>query len=228
MGKRGNMINLQPGDRAATGYLALPTSGTGPGVLVLHAWWGLTDTFTQVCDRLADTGFVAFAPDLYRGAQATTIEEARALSSHLDADETRATVTGAVADLRAHVAVRGDGVGVVGFSMGGSWALLLSALMPREIAAVVTFYGTEEADYAAARAAFLGHFGERDEWEPADAVRALEGQLRDAGRDVTVYLYPEAGHWFAEQDRPAVYDADAAHLAWERTVAFLRHALVEA
>lgn len=222
------MIDFQSSDRVATGYLALPKSGTGTGVLVLHAWWGLTGVFTGVCDRLADAGFVAFAPDLYQGAHTATIEEADALSSHLNVDETRATIIGAVDYLRAHTAVHGDSIGVVGFSMGGGWALLLSALKPREIAAVVTFYGTGEADYTTAQASFLGHFGTRDEWEPVDMVHELEGQLRDAGRDVTIYRYPGVGHWFIEENRPDVYDADAARLAWERTVAFLRRDLVRA
>ena len=71
----------------------------------------------------------------------------------------------------------------------------------------------------------LGHFAEHDEFEPADEVSSLEDDLRRAGRPVRFHVYPGAGHWFAEEDRPEAYDAAAASLAFRRTVGFLRSQL---
>jgi carboxymethylenebutenolidase len=115
------MITFSAGEGSGNGYLALPAGGSGPGVLVLHAWWGLTDTFKAVCDRLAGAGFVALAPDLHRGRTAATIDEAKALvgMAQRDPDAVEAIALGALAHLRAHPAVRGDHAGIVGFSMGG-------------------------------------------------------------------------------------------------------------
>jgi carboxymethylenebutenolidase len=210
----------------AHGYLALPAAGSGPGVIVIQEWWGLTDHIVDITDRLAREGFVALAPDLYRGRTATTIAEAEALLDTLTVAEGIAILTGAVAHLRSHPATRGDKIGVMGFSMGANWALNLSTRMTENLAAVVLFYGSEEADFSTARAAYLGHFAEEDEWEPDERVRDMELQMRAAGREVTFHRYPGTGHWFFEQNRPDAYDAAAASLAWERTLAFLRSHLM--
>ncbi len=215
-------------EAGATGhraYLAVPEGGTGPGVLVLHAWWGLTPDFTGVCGRLAAAGFAALAPELYAGgATATTIAEAEALRDAHDAAaaEVEAVIQAAVEQLRGLPAVSDERIGVIGFSLGAYWALLLSQARPDDVAAVVTVYGTDDGDYGTARAAYLGHFAEHDEYEPLEAVRALEEKIRAAGREVTFHVYPGAGHWFVEPGQPRVYDAAAAELVWERTLAFLR------
>ena len=102
--------------------------------------------------------------------------------------------------------------------------------MPLEdhIAAAVIFYGTTKAEYVTANASYQGHFAEHDQYEPIESVRALEEGIRAGGREATFYIYPGTGHWFFEEDRPAAYDAEAAALAWQRTVAFLRQHLGEA
>jgi carboxymethylenebutenolidase len=215
------MITFAAGDRTGTGYLALPEQQHGPGVIVLHAWWGLTPFFQELCDRLASAGFVAFSPDLYQGRAATTIDEAEALLNQRDSDAMQAIADGALAYLRAHPAVRGDGVATLGFSMGAAWATEMASDAPADIKAVVIFYGTASADFAQARAAYLGHFGEDDEWEPLDGVRQFESDLRVAGRVVTFHFYPGAQHWFFETNRPE-YNAEAAEVAWQRTIEFLR------
>ena len=218
------MITFEAGDRTGTGYLALPQSGQGPGVLVLHAWWGLTSFFKETCDRLAREGFVALAPDLHFGKTAATIDEAEALMAQRDSERMQATATGALAYLHNHPAVRGSVQGALGFSMGGGWALFLSGLAPAELAAVVVFYGSGDGDFAAARAAYQGHFAEGDEWESDEEIQQMEAAMRAAGREVTLYTYPGVKHWFFEADRPE-YDRDAAELAWQRTCAFLREHL---
>lgn len=218
------MMTFQADGRTVSGYLAIPPKGEGPGVLVLHAWWGLNDFFKTLCDRLGQEGFVALAPDLYGGSVANTIAEAEQLIGQLNFQEAKASVLGATDYLSQHPAVRGAGLGTIGFSMGGAYALLLSSLRPEHLKAVVVFYGVNSADFAAARAAYLGHFAETDEWEPLEGVRQLESDMRAAGREVTFYIYPGVGHWFVETDRPQ-YNPAAAHLAWERTFSFLHQHL---
>jgi len=208
-------------DGTSTGYMALPGDGEGADVLVLHAWWGLNGFFKELCERLAREGFVAFAPDLYGGRTASSIDEAKQLLAGLNFEEAQVKVISAAEYLRAHPAVRGKGLGAIGFSMGGAWALLLSSLRPQDLAAVVVFYGSQGADFAAAGAAYLGHYAANDEWEPLEGVRQMEADMRAAGREVTFYTYPGTKHWFFEANRPE-YDAAAATLAWQRTCGFLR------
>jgi carboxymethylenebutenolidase len=215
---------LQVGPTGNRAYLAVPETGAGAGVLVLHAWWGLTSVFTDVCDRLAAAGFVTLAPSLFPGgATAATIAEAEALlAAHDEATVVEPVVLAAVEQLRGLPAVIGSTIGVIGFSLGAYWALHLSQVRPDDVSAVVAVYGTDDGDYRTARAAYLGHFAEHDDFEPLEAVRALEERIRAAGREVTFYVYPGTGHWFAEPNQPDVYDAEAAELVWDRTLAFLK------
>ena len=209
-------------------YLAVPQSGTGPGVLVLHAWWGLNDFFREFCDRLANAGFVALAPDLYSGRVARTVEEAERLREGWDeAQVVPALVLSALDALSQHPAVSGKGLGVIGFSMGGYWALWLAAQKPDQVRAVTVFYSTGEGDFAQSNAAFQGHFAAQDPYEPEAGVRALEKALREANRPTNFYTYPGTGHWFFEKDRPDAYNSQAAKAAWDRTIAFLHEQLDE-
>jgi carboxymethylenebutenolidase len=213
------MTILQP-----DGYLASPEAGKGPGVLVLHAWWGLNPFFKEMCHRLAREGFVAFAPDLYHGQLATTIAEAERLSNKLDHNQAEADISNAVTYLQSLPSVTSPTLAVIGFSLGAFFALDLSCRQPQDIRAVILFYGTRPGDYSSAQAAYLGHFAESDEFEPASEVKQLEESLRSAGRLVTLHTYPGTGHWFFENDRVDAYNAQAARLAWQRSVEFLRAA----
>jgi carboxymethylenebutenolidase len=206
------------------GFLAAPPTGKGPGVLVLHAWWGLNDTIEAFCTRLAQSGFVAFAPDLYQGKVADNIADAEALGQALDANhlQARAEIAEAARFLGERAGQAGRGLAVIGFSLGAYYALDLAAAHPEHIRSVVLFYGTGPADHSRSRAAYLGHFAENDEFEPPSNVDDLEESLRRAGRPVTLYRYRDTGHWFFEPDRKDAFDQAAATLAWERTLAFLR------
>jgi carboxymethylenebutenolidase len=217
----GEWLQVGPADDRT--YLAVPDGGSGAGVLVLHAWWGLTSVFTDVCDRLAAAGFVALAPSLYPGgATAATIAEAETLrDAHDEGTESKSIALAAVEQLRGLPGVAGGRIGVIGFSLGAYWALYLSQARPDDIGAAVAVYGTDDGDYGAARAAYLGHFAENDEFEPLEAVRALERKIRAAGREVTFHVYPNTRHWFVEPNRPE-YAAEATELVWDRTRAFLK------
>ncbi len=204
------------------GFLALPNGGQGAPVLVLHAWWGLNDTIKALCTRLAGEGFVAFAPDLYHGRVAETIEGAEALAHDLDAGDAGADVAQAIDFLYERAGRSASGVAVIGFSLGAWYAGEASATDPEHVRAVVIFYGAVPIDYTASRAAYLGHFAAADAYEPKEYVDETEANLRAAGRPVTFYTYPFTGHWFFEPDRADAYNPEAAELAWERTLAFLK------
>src|SRR5258706_12800417 len=132
--------------KTISAYLAEPSHGSGPGVLVLHAWWGLTEPFRHVCDRLAEAGFVALAPDLYRGKTTASVEEAQALGAALDRDveRWRGDIAGAVQVLPQHTATHlaaGRGkFALVGSSLAGAYALGMSVTLVSVIASVVTLY----------------------------------------------------------------------------------------
>lgn len=218
----GAMSNLGP---AGSGYVVVPDSGSGPGVLVLHAWWGLTRFFTEACDRLADAGFVALAPDLHGdGTTASTPDEAEALLAATDPNRTANLVVASLSALRSMPATPAGRVGIVGFSMGASWGLWAATRFPDDVAAVTSYYGDQTIDFGLARAAFQGHFAELDELTPPDDVNYLEARLRLDGHEPEFHRYPGTGHWFAESDRGAAYVEAAAEAAWERTIEFLhRH-----
>ena len=209
------------------GFLAVPPAGKGPGVLVLHAWWGLNDTIKGVCGRLAGEGFVAFAPDLYHGKVADAIPDAEALGSVVDANhlQAKAEIAEATKFLSERAGQAERGLAVIGFSLGAYFALDLSAADPEHIHSAVIFYGTQGdffSDFSSSKADYLGHFAENDEYEPKSNADNLEERLRRAGRPVTFHRYPDTGHWFFEPDRSQAYNQAAASLAWDRTLAFLK------
>src|SRR5882762_3650233 len=205
------------------GHLALPPAGKGGGVLVLHAWWGLNDTMRALCTRLAESGFVAFAPDLYHGKVADTIPGAKALSKALDANQAKADIADATKFLNERAGPLNRGLAVIGFSLGAYLSLDISVTDPEHFRSVVVFYGTGPVNYSRSRAAYLGHFAETDEFEPLSEADKLEAALRSAGRPVTFHRYAGTGHWFFEADRADAFNPAAASLAWDRTLAFLRH-----
>ena len=213
----------------ASGYLATPAEGAGPGVIVVQEWWGLNPQLKGVCDRLASEGFTALAPDLYHGELAghDEMDKAGELMTSLPMDRAARDMSGAVRFLREHEAVRGHGVGVVGFCMGGGLALLLATQMPEDVKAAVPYYGVirddGQPDWSRLEAAVQGHYAEKDDYFPPDKVKALEQELKDLGKDVEFFIYPGLGHAFANEANPfGTYDEDAARQAWVRTLEFLR------
>ncbi len=205
------------------GFLVTPPAGDGPGVLVLHAWWGLNNTIKDFCARLAQSGFTVFAPDLYHGKVADDIAGAESLVNSLNADpvQVEADIANATKFLLEHAGVTNPGLAVIGFSLGANYALDLAVSDAEHIRSVVLFYGTGGDDFAGSKADYLGHFAENDEFEPQSNVDSLEESLKRAGRPVTFYRYPGTGHWFFEPDRLQAYNPAAASLAWDRTLAFL-------
>ena len=211
-------IKLDVNGQPVNVYLAAPKDG-GPSVLVLHAWWGLKPFFKELCDRLAEEGFTALAPDLRNGQIAETIEAAKELMEKSD-DKFAGEIVMATKDHLLTLS-KTDRIGVIGFSMGAAWAMVVAEEDPDKVAATVLFYGAAGGDFRKVKAKVQGHFSESDEWEPIEYVREMEQSMRNAGLDVTLHFYPEVAHWFVESDRPE-YNSAAASLAWERTFEFLR------
>lgn len=211
-------------EHAGTAYLVLPEAATGPGVLVLHAWWGLTDHVRGVCDELAATGYVALAPDLFAGRVAGEVDEAERQLAEADADELAHLTRSSLETLRRLPNTTGEAVGVLGWSMGGSMALWLAARVPEAVAATAVFYGGQDIDMVEARSAFLGHYADDDEYVDEDSLVLLESELHLDGLEVEFHRYPGTRHWFAEPDRPE-HDPVATALAWDRTLAFFGHHL---
>lgn len=217
----GQEITFNVNGKPVRGYLALPSQPDAPGVIMLHAWWGLNNFFKKVCDRLASEGFAVFAPDLNEGRVAATIEEAEQIMNDLDSERKHAIVAALVDFMRARPEVRREPLSLIGFSMGAAWALVLASEQPEDIRKMVLFYGIGDADFARIRAEILGHFSDADEWEPMEGIRAMEADMRTAGLNPSFHIYPQLPHWFLEEDRPE-FDPQAAETAWTRTLEFLR------
>ena len=209
----------------AHGYLALPASGSGPGLIVIQEWWGLTDHIADVTDRFAAEGFVALAPDLFGGRTTHDADEAGELMSALPEDRAVRDLSGAVGHLLAHEATTGGKVGVVGFCMGGGFVLRLAATDAR-VGAAVPFYGVgaDDVTYEGLTAAVQGHYGNGDGFYPVDSAHALEARIRAEAPDATVeFHYYDAGHaFFNDENRLGTYDEGARDTAWTRALDFLR------
>ena len=225
----GEIVALDGDCRA---YVSAPDKGAGLGLVVLQEHWGLVPHIEDLCDRFAAEGFTALAPDLLPEATASEAtasepDEADSLMMALNLEQA-ARQTGAAVDLlEASPAVRGDGVGVVGFGMGGGLALMLAIQRPDDVRACVPFYGLVpgqwvQPDWSQLKAPVQGHFGEKDEVSTPERVRELEATLSGLAKEVEFFSYPDAGRGFFDDTRPQSYDPSAARTAWTRSLEFLR------
>jgi carboxymethylenebutenolidase len=191
----------------------------GPGVLVLHPWWGLNDDVIAYADRLAGAGFVVAAPDMFDGQVATTIDEAERLARGADEDAVNAIVLAAL-DRLAELTGPSTMLAALGFSFGAHWAMWSPTQRDRVVASVL-YYGTTGGPVLTQTAVpVLGHFAEDDPYEAAEWVAEFEATLGAAGRTVLIHRYRGTGHWFAEPSRDA-YESESAELAFARTTEFL-------
>lgn len=212
----------------AHGYLALPASGQGPGLVVIQEWWGLTSHVASLVDRFAAAGFVALAPDLYGGTTTHDADEAGQLMQDLPVDRATRDLAGAVDYLLSRDEVQGETVGAVGFCMGGAFVLTLAAQEGGKVSAAVPFYpvGQMPDDYAGLQAAVLAHFGEDDQFVPIASADELSAKITAGTGKVPEIARYAAGHAFLNDDNLlGTYNPDLAKVAWERTVEFLHRQL---
>lgn len=223
----GNMVSFQrPDGQMVQGYLAEPAQATAaPAVVVIQEWWGLNEQIRGVADRLADAGYQALVPDLYRGQSTVEAEEAHHLMTGLNFGEAASQdIRGAVQFLKT----RAPKVGITGFCMGGALTLLALAQTPEADAGVV-WYGCPPLEYLDAsqiRVPLMGHWATQDEFFKIDTVDALQAKLQEAGVGFEFHRYL-AHHAFANETAvgkgriPATqYDPVWASMAWDRTLRF--------
>jgi carboxymethylenebutenolidase len=214
-------------------YVSVPPSGAtareaearGPGVVVIQEWWGLVPHIQNVADRFAAEGFVAAAPDLYRGAKTTEPDEAGELLMAMALDRAAHDMVNTVDDLLARDEVTGDTVGVVGFCMGGGLALKLATLTPK-VGAVSAFYGFPREgltwDLGQIKGVVQYHQAEHDDFAPADLVEQMKAELTAAGVPNEFHLYPGTQHAFFNDERPEIHAPEASAQAWRRTLELFR------
>jgi carboxymethylenebutenolidase len=223
----GELVEFPSNGHTCRGYLAVPPSGSGPGLIVIQEWWGLVPHIQEVCGRFAEAGFVALAPDLYHGDTTTEPDEAGKLMMALNIEQAAKDMSGAVDYLLAHDAVTSSSLGVTGFCMGGGLALMLATQRPDAISACVPFYGlipwpNAEPDWSKINAAVLGHFAENDAFFGPEQVGRLDEQLRAHGKEAELIIHPGVEHAFFNDHRPEVHDPETSRRAFDQTVAFLR------
>ena len=223
----GDMVSFKSNGGTASGYLASPASGKGPGVIVIQEWWGLIDQVKGTADMFAREGFNALAPDFYHGksAQIGEPDAAHKLMMELNIDQAAKDARGAAQYLATHGKTSSQTVGVIGTCMGGMLALLTGTVAADAVGAVVDCYGVppqKKPNYAAMKGTpVLGIFGGKDEGV-MNALPTLEADLAAAGVPFEKRVYAEGGHAFLNEQRADVYRADYAKDAWPRITAFLK------
>lgn len=221
----GKMIEFKGNGETYQGYFS-PAFNRGPGIIVIQEWWGLVDHIKDVCDRFAEAGFTALAPDLFHGQKTKSPDEAGKMLMALNIDDASKVLRGAIDTLIKEYECTSDTVGVVGFCMGGQLALYAAASNPDRVSACVDFYGIHpnvKPPLSDIKAAVLGIFAENDKMANADVVAALKEQLEQAGVEHELLTYPGTDHAFFNDTRPEVHDPEASEDAWKRMLIFFRN-----
>lgn len=219
----GQMIEFAANGGTTKGYLSKPSSGSGPGVIVVQEWWGLDDGTRAMADRLASEGFVALAPDMYHGDMAREPGEAQKLMMALNVDEVAKELRGAAQALKSNGA-SSQKVGAVGFCMGGQLALYAGTVSP-DVGAVVDFYGIHpnvKPDYSQLQGPVLILVGDQDPMSGPEPSGQVEQGIKSAGKQAEMVVYPGAGHAFMRDWDAQTYKEDAAKDAWARMLNHLR------
>jgi carboxymethylenebutenolidase len=225
-------VTYKSGDDTVSAFLVTPEGkGPFPGVLVLQEWWGVNDWIKDQARALAREGYVAVAPDLYRGKVTDKQEEAHQLMMGAPPDRILRDLKAALAHLKTRKDVKPGRIGAIGWCMGGRYALELATLEPT-LAAVVAYYGappTDPAAIARIKAPVLGSFGGEDKGPSRDQVMAFDAAMKKAGKSADIKVYAGAGHAFANVNNPwKGYREEAAKDAWARTLAFFAKHLKKA
>ncbi len=231
------LVEFNSNGGTTEGYLAIPESGTGAGVIVIQEWWGLVPHIKRVADRFAAAGFVALAPDLYHGRTTTSPDEAGKLMMALNIEQTEKDLRGAINYLLAHESVAGDRVGTLGFCMGGTYVMLAAARAPLP-AASVAFYGfpvrertpiaaklpIDEDEVANIGSPLLLLWGDQDGAVGMENVARYRASLERYGKPAESVIYPGIGHGFLTFD-PEAEAFGPSQDAWQRTLAVFRQHL---
>ena len=212
-------LNFETAGGATTAYAALPDKlDAGKAVIVVQEWWGLNEHIKDIANRYAAEGFIAVAPDLYRGKLAESPEEAGKMMQSLELEDGLDTIDKAIkAAQEKYGVVR---FGITGFCMGGTYAL--QAICHLEgLSAAAPFYGDvpDEMTLKGLKGPVLFVSGTKDKWINPEKVAELERIAKANTLPIRTEKY-EADHAFFNDTRPEVYDADAAQDAWAKVIAF--------
>ncbi|MHB8754140.1 MAG: dienelactone hydrolase family protein [Candidatus Acidiferrales bacterium] len=218
-------VRYPSGNETVSGYLVAPTtSGKHPAIIVIHEWWGLNDWVKEQARKFANLGYVTLAVDLYRGKSTADPEEAHELMRGLPQDRGIRDLKAAFSYLAARPDVEPSRIGVVGWCMGGGYAILLAQNEPK-LAACAVNYGalpTDPQNIAKIKAPVLGNFGADDLGITPKDVNAFVASMNGDGKAVDVKIYDGAGHAFENPNNKTGYRPEAAKNAWSRMVAFFK------
>ncbi len=216
-------VTYMSGKDTVTAYLAVPEgAGPFPAIMVIHEWWGLNDWVRTVAARLAKEGYVTLAIDLYRGHVAASADEAHELMRGVPEDRAARDLRAGFGYLEGMKNVKPGKIGSVGWCMGGGYSLQAAVSIP-ELSATVVCYGrlvTDSAAIAGIRSPLLGIFGAQDRGIPEASVREFEKTGRGLGKDVSMTVYPDAGHAFMNPGNEGGFREKDAEDAWKKIIAF--------
>ena len=214
----GRDVTYQSGDETVHAMLYMPAKGNGPfpALVVVHEWWGLNDWVKQQASNYADQGYITLAIDLYRGQVATTPDEAHQIMRGVPEDRAQRDLLAATTFLHSLNTVNGKRIGVIGWCMGGGYALDLAIADPRLKVAVINYghLATEKSNLHKIHASILGIFGGQDKGIPVVDIRKFETELESLNKKVEIHIYPDAGHAFENPNNKEGYrEQDAADAA---------------
>jgi carboxymethylenebutenolidase len=223
----GTMIEFKGNGENYSGYLSPSAKGQGPGVIVIQEYWGLVGHIKSVADRFAAAGYTALAPDFYHGKTTKEPDEAGSLMMQLQIPEATKVINGAIEALLANPATTGEKVAVVGFCMGGQLSFFAATINPN-IGACVSYYGIHPGirpKVKELKAPFMGFFAEFDEFVTPTMVSTLHLDLSEAGKTFRIHEYPGRRHAFFNDERPEVYDKEAADDSWAKMISFFHNTI---
>ena len=216
-------VSYKSGDETVHAILYAPSGqGPFPGILVIHEWWGLNDWVKEEAAKISDLGYVTLAIDLYRGKVATTPEEAHEIMRGVPEDRAKRDLHAAIEFLRSQDNVKRDQLGVIGWCMGGGYALDVALQEPTLKADVINYghLATDPESISKIHAPILGIFGAQDRGITPEDVKQFEQALKRQGKHVDIVIYPDAGHGFENPNNKDGYRAADAADAWQHTVKF--------
>lgn len=210
-------IDLNPQAGATTAHVALPANdNASAAVLLIQEWWGVNEHIRDIAGRYAAEGYIAVAPDLYRGTVARDADEASKLMHGLEVEDGLATIRSAIEETKRRYNV--SRIGITGYCMGGTFALRAACDMT-ELNASAPFYGDIPDEETLSRLTVPTLFiaGERDQWITPEKVEGLKEAARKYNLPVEVVSY-DADHAFFNDTRPEVFNPAAAQDAWRRVL----------
>lgn len=224
------IVKLEANGENAVGYLVRPDDNEQhPGVVVIQEWWGIEPHVQEVAQWVAQDGFVALVPDLYHGKVATEPNEAQKLMMTMQGNLEAAIkeIIGALDYLKGLSYVEPKKLGIMGFCMGGFLAYTVASRYP-DLGAIAPFYGAgynpTPDDVQKVTAPVMAFYGGKDQSIPADQIHKIEQLYKDAGKDASFNIYPEAGHAFINPYHGARVES-AANDAWPKAISFLKQHL---